>query len=97
MANEELNIVEETPVTNTNTNFFISLFSADGKISSKRVGGMFLLLVAGSTGILSLFKELSDQALELNSTLGWMSLTLLGVNIVPEFIKAVTTKNNAVK
>jgi gamma-glutamylcysteine synthetase len=70
-------------------NFFISLFSADGSISSKRVGGLFLLTIAGASGILSLFKELSDQALTLNSTLGWMGLALLGVNVLPEVIKGI--------
>jgi hypothetical protein len=73
-------------------NFFISLFSADGKISSKRVGGLFLVGIAGVSGILSLFKELTDQALTLNTTLGWMGLTLLGINITSEVIKAIKTK-----
>lgn len=70
-------------------NFFISLFSADGKISSKRFSGLFLIGVAGVSGILSLFTTLSDQALTLNTTLGWMGLALLGVNVLPEVIKGI--------
>lgn len=73
-------------------NFFVSLFSTDGKISSKRFSGLFLVGIAGTSGILSLFKELTEQALTLNTTLGWMGLALLGVNVLPEVIKGIKSK-----
>lgn len=89
---EEVKVAELSIEEPKKENFFVSLFSADGKISSKRVGGLFLVTIAGASGIISLFKELTDQALTLNTTLGWMGLTLLGINITSEVIKAIKTK-----
>lgn len=99
MSDKKVNLAEEPVVTDIEVseeevveetkkkNFFISLFSIDGEISSKRFAGLFLIGIMGASGILSLFKELSDQALELNTTMGWMGLALLGVNVLPEIVK----------
>lgn len=71
-------------------NFFQSLLSADGEISSKRFAGLLLILNHMAVTIIGTIKEVLPVEIESLSKVGlYTGAVLLGVSFAPQVIKAM--------